>query len=160
MIPRPQWDESFFAVAKVWAERSTCIRRKVGAVLVQGKHIIAAGYNGSPRGLPHCTDTGYCLRQQLNIPSGERAEICRATHGEMNALIQAGLYGSSTRGATLYCTTFPCAICAKAILNAEIVEVRYLEPYPDDLAAELFSLSGACRVTYCGGTHAYPAISR
>ena len=86
--PRPSWDEYFLGIADLVSKRSTCLRRRVGAVLVKDRHILATGYNGAPSGLPHCLDIG-CLLQQLNVPSGERHELCRALHAEQNALIQA-----------------------------------------------------------------------
>ena len=98
---RPSWDQYFMDIAVLVSSRSTCLRRQVGAVLVRDKHIIATGYNGAPRGVAHCLDVG-CLREQLNIPSGERHEMCRGTHAEQNAIIQAALHGVSTAGATLY----------------------------------------------------------
>ncbi len=134
-------DEYFMEIAKVVKKRSTCLRRQVGAVLVKDKRIIATGYNGAPRGLEHCLDIG-CLREKLKVPSGERHELCRGLHAEQNCIIQAALHGVSTKGATLYCTHFPCSICAKMIINAEIKEVVYLEYYPDKMSLELFEKAG------------------
>ena len=124
-------------IAKVVKKRSTCLRRQVGAVLVKDKRIIATGYNGAPSGLEHCLEVG-CLRSKLNIPSGERHELCRGLHAEQNCIIQAALHGVSTKGATLYCTHFPCSICAKMIINAQIKEIVFLEYYPDEMSLELF----------------------
>lgn len=132
---RPSWDEYFLEMAKLVAKRSTCIRRSVGAVLVKDKRILATGYNGAPRGLKHCIDMG-CMRQKLNIPSGERHELCRALHAEQNALIQASLYGISVAGSTLYSTNQPCVICAKMLINAGIKEIVIAEGYPDKMAAD------------------------
>ena len=86
---RPSWDEYFMQMAELTAQRSTCLRRQVGAIIVKEKHIIATGYNGAPKGLPHCEELGGCLREKLEIPSGERHELCRALHAEQNAIIQA-----------------------------------------------------------------------
>ncbi len=133
---RPSWDEYFLSIAETVASRSTCLRRKVGAVIVRDRHIVSTGYNGAPRGVPHCSELG-CLRQQLNIPSGERHEMCRGSHAEINAIVQAAAVGSSTRGAELYCTTEPCSFCTKAIINAGIFRIVYLHSYPDSLAREL-----------------------
>ena len=130
---RPGWDEYFIKLAELVSERSTCIRRKVGAVLVKDKRILATGYNGSPTGLEHCVDIG-CLREKLNIPSGQRHELCRASHAEQNALIQASLYGISVSGATLYATNQPCIICAKMLINAGIKKVVIKSGYPDEMA--------------------------
>ena len=123
-------------LARLVSTRSTCMRRKVGAILVKEKQIISSGYNGAPRGLPHCLEVG-CLREQLGIPSGERQEICRATHAEANAIIQAAFHGASTAGATLYCTTAPCTICAKMLINAGIKRIVYEDGYPDKLGMEM-----------------------
>ncbi len=132
---RPSWDEYFLEVAHLVAKRSTCLRRSVGAVLVKDKRILATGYNGAPSGLKHCVDIG-CLRQKLNIPSGERHELCRALHAEQNALIQASLYGISVKDSILYATNQPCVICAKMLINAGIKEIVIASGYPDKLAMD------------------------
>lgn len=119
---RPDWDKYFMEIANVVAKRSTCIRRKVGCVLVRDKHILTTGYNGAPTGMKHCIDVG-CLRDELKIPSGERHELCRAIHAEANAIIQAALHGISTKGSVLYVTTTPCIMCAKMLVQAGIVKV-------------------------------------
>jgi dCMP deaminase len=123
-------------IARLVASRATCLRRQIGAVLVKDKHILTTGYNGAPKSVPHCLVTG-CLRQQLQIPSGERHEICRAVHAEQNAIIQAALHGISTDGSTLYCTASPCSQCAKMLLNAGIRRIVFETMYPDQLASEL-----------------------
>ncbi|MGO0123399.1 deoxycytidylate deaminase [Desulfothermobacter acidiphilus] len=138
---RPDWDTYFMTLARVVSLRSTCLRRRVGAVLVKDNRILATGYNGAPSGLRHCLDIG-CLRQEREIPSGERHELCRGLHAEQNALLQAAVYGVSIAGATLYTTHFPCALCAKMLIQAEIRRVVYLETYPDDFARELFAEAG------------------
>lgn len=135
-MKRPSWDEYFMEMTKLTAKRSTCLRRQVGAVLVKDTRVIATGYNGAPSGVTHCEVTG-CLRQKLNVPSGERHELCRGLHGEQNAIIQAALHGVSTEGATIYCTTKPCSICTKMIINAKISRIVYEEHYDDALADEL-----------------------
>ena len=123
------------------ARRSTCLRRQVGAVLVKDKNILATGYNGSPSGVAHCLDVG-CLREKLCIPSGERHELCRGLHAEQNAIIQAAKHGTNIDTATLYCTTMPCIICSKMIINAGIKRVVYEQGYPDGLAAEMIAETG------------------
>lgn len=135
-MKRPGWDDYFMEMTKLTATRSSCLRRHVGAVLVKYTRVIATGYNGAPAGVTHCEVTG-CLRQKLNVPSGERHELCRGLHAEQNAVIQAALYGVSTEGATLYCTTKPCSICTKMIINAKITKIVYEEYYEDSLADEL-----------------------
>jgi len=128
-------------LAQLVATRSTCLRRKVGALLVKDKQIISSGYNGAPRGLAHCVELG-CLREQKNVPSGERHELCRATHAEANAIIQAAFHGVSTAGTTLYCTTAPCTICAKMLINAGVKRIVYTEGYPDKLGLEMLQQAG------------------
>ncbi|MBK5211679.1 MAG: dCMP deaminase family protein [Coriobacteriia bacterium] len=138
---RPSWDEYFMSIADKVSERSTCIRRHVGAVVVKDKRILATGYNGAPVGVEHCTTRG-CLRDQLGIPSGERHELCRGTHAEQNALMQAARYGIPIDGAMVYCTTQPCIQCAKMLINAGICEIVFEGEYPDALARELLAEAG------------------
>ena len=133
---RLSWAEYFMNIAYMAAERSTCIRRKVGAVAVQDNRILATGYNGAPAGLKHCLDMG-CLRQELKIPSGERHEICRAIHAEQNLIVQAATYGIQLRGADIYCTTFPCGICTKLLINCGIKNIYYVEYYADNLSLQM-----------------------
>jgi len=139
---RPNWDEYFMGMAELTAERSTCLRRHVGAVIVKDKHIVATGYNGAPRGLSHCGDLGGCLREKLGVPSGERHELCRALHAEQNAIIQAATLGISIEGASIYITHQPCVICAKMIINAGIDKIVVKEGYPDELSMELLEEAG------------------
>jgi dCMP deaminase len=140
-LSRPSWHEYFMKIAHVVASRSTCIRRKVGAVLVRDKRILTTGYNGSPSGLKHCEDIG-CLREEKKVPSGERHELCRGLHAEMNALLQAAIHGVRVAGATLYCTSSPCALCSKMLINVGIERVYVDGGYPDDLAQELLREAG------------------
>lgn len=135
---RPSWDEYFLQIASVVSQRSTCLRRQVGAVIVKDKRMIATGYNGAAAGAPHCDEIG-CIRQQLGIKSGERHELCAAIHAEQNAIIQAAKYGVSIEGATLYCTHQPCAICAKMIVNSGIQRVVFNGEYPDEYARKILS---------------------
>ena len=139
---RPSWDEYFMQMAQLTAQRSTCLRRKVGAVIVKEKHIIATGYNGAPRGLKHCVELGGCLREKLKIPSGQRHELCRALHAEQNAIIQAATLGQSIEVGTIYITHQPCAICAKMIINAGLKRIVVKEGYPDDLSVEILDEAG------------------
>ena len=136
------WDEYFMQMAQLTAQRSTCLRRKVGAVIVKDKHIIATGYNGAPRGLKHCVELGGCLREKLKIPSGQRHELCRALHAEQNAIIQAATLGQSIEDGTIYITHQPCAICAKMIINAGLKRIVVKEGYPDDLSVEILDEAG------------------
>ena len=129
---RPEWKEYFIGIARLVSKRSTCTRRKVGAVVVRDKRVLATGYNGAPTGLSHCAETG-CIREKMGVPSGQRHELCRGLHAEQNAIIQAAYHGISIQDAILFCTTLPCSICFKMIINAGIKEVVYEEGYPDDL---------------------------
>jgi dCMP deaminase len=140
-MPRPSWDQYFMEITSLVATRSTCLRRQVGAVIVKDRNILATGYNGAPSGVSHCLDTG-CLRERLGVPSGERHELCRGLHAEQNAIIQAAKHGTNIDGSTLYCTTMPCIICSKMIINAGIRRIVYREGYPDPLAAEMIAESG------------------
>ncbi|MDQ5988203.1 MAG: dCMP deaminase [Syntrophus sp. SKADARSKE-3] len=138
---RPGWDEYFMNIASLVATRSTCLRRSVGAVLVRDRRLLSTGYNGAPSGLRHCLDLG-CFRKEHKIPSGERHELCRGLHAEQNAIIQAALHGVSVKGARLYCTTHPCSICAKMIINAGIVSVMIKDGYEDAMAADILREAG------------------
>lgn len=139
---RLSWDEYFMQMAELTAKRSTCLRRHVGAVIVKNRHIIATGYNGAPRGLTHCGERGGCLRQKLNVPSGQRHELCRALHAEQNAIIQAATLGQSIEGGIIYVTHQPCVICAKMIINAGLKKIVVREGYPDELAKEILDEAG------------------
>lgn len=130
---RPSWTTYFMDITELVAKRSTCTRRAVGAVLVKDKQVLATGYNGAPSGVTHCADTG-CLREQMNIPSGERHELCRGVHAEQNAIVQAALYGVSIKDSTLFCTNLPCSICAKMLINAGIKTIYYKSGYADTIS--------------------------
>lgn len=134
---RPSWDTYFIEIAGMVASRSTCLRRKVGAIIVKDKRILSTGYNGVPTGIKHCLERG-CLRDELQIPSGQRHELCMGLHAEQNAIIQAALYGVSIENATFYITHQPCVLCAKMMINARVKEVVFCGDYPDDLAQQIF----------------------
>lgn len=138
---RPSWDDYFMELARMVATRSTCIRRQIGAVLVKDKRILATGYNGAPRGMKHCLEIG-CIRDELKIAFGTRAEMCRAVHSEQNAVIQCAVYGVSSEGSTMYITNQPCTICTKMLINAGIKRIVYENPYPDEYAMSLLKESG------------------
>lgn len=136
-MARKNWDEYFTDIARLVSERSTCLRRKVGAVAVFNKRILATGYNGTPAGLNHCLDIG-CLREQMKIKSGERHELCQAVHAEQNVIIQAAVHGISIAGASLYISGgTPCFICAKMIVNSKFVQIICDQMYPDPLALNI-----------------------
>jgi dCMP deaminase len=140
-MTRPSWDEYFMKITHLVSERSTCLRRKVGAIIVKDKKIISTGYNGAPKGIAHCLEIG-CMRDSLGVPSGERHELCRGAHAEQNAIIQAAGSGSNMEGATMYCTDSPCSTCAKMIINAGIERLVLGKRYPDRLAEELIGEAG------------------
>lgn len=140
-MTRPSWDEYFMAITDQVAQRATCTRRRIGAVLVKDKRILATGYNGVPVGIAHCDEVG-CLREQLGIPSGTQHELCRGIHAEQNAVIQAAKHGIAIDGATVYCTHQPCVLCAKILINAGVTDVVYREAYPDPLATEMLEEAG------------------
>lgn len=147
MSVRPTWDEYFMQIVELVKTRSTCLRRQVGALIVKDKRILASGYNGAPMGCRHCSETG-CLRDQLNIPSGERHELCRASHAEQNAIAQAAYSGTSIKGSTLYVTHQPCVLCAKLAINSGIVKIIFRGDYPDTLAMDLLQEGGIRVVRY------------
>ena len=127
----------YLDIAETVLERSTCVRRCFGAVIVKNDEIISTGYNGSPRGRKNCGDLGYCMREKLDIPRGERYEMCRSVHAEQNAIAQAAKLGISVDGATLYCTHQPCVICSKMMINSGIKRIVYRYGYPDDFSVQL-----------------------
>lgn len=123
-------------IAHLVKTRATCPRRSVGALLVRDKRILSTGYNGAPRGLPHCPEDG----PENDWPKGcMYANHCiRSLHAEQNALLQAALIGVPCEGATMYVTCQPCNSCAKMIINAGIRHVIYEGDYPDEFSKELF----------------------
>ena len=155
---RPSWDEYFTRIAAEVAKRSTCLRRHVGAILVREKRILSTGYNGAPRGVRHCFETG-CLREMRQVPSGERHELCRGLHAEMNVLIQAATHGIGVREATLYCTTFPCSLCAKMLINAGVTRIVAQADYADPLSKELLAEAGVLTEQFDSKRHMTTAFS-
>jgi len=135
---RPKWNQYFMEIAQVIAKRSTCLRRQVGAVIVRDNRILATGYNGAPAKLKHCLEIG-CTREKMQVPSGERHELCRAIHAEQNAIIQAAVHGVSIEGATMFITAQPCILCAKMIVNARIKKIVFAGDYPDQMAREILA---------------------
>ena len=138
---RLPWQDYFMHIAYLVRSRSTCLRRMVGCVLVKNKRILATGYNGAPANVPHCLETG-CLREKLGVPSGERHELCRALHAEQNVIIQAAVSGVSIAGAEIYCTTHPCILCSKMLINCGVTTIYYCESYPDKMSQEMLDQAG------------------
>lgn len=131
---RPSWDEYFMMMARdVVAQRATCNRRQVGAVLVRNKRILTTGYNGSPPGLPHCTDVGCWIVD---------GHCIRTIHAEQNCIAQAALHGVSTEGATIYVSAAPCVNCAKLIIAAGVERVVYADKYTDSLGEQVLVEKG------------------
>jgi dCMP deaminase len=129
MSNRPSWHQYFMTITRQVAERSTCKRAKVGAVIVRDKNILATGYNGAPAGMPHCIDVG-CLIYQSKTPNGETEENCfRTIHAEMNAIAQAAKNGASIKDASIYITHTPCIHCLKVLVNTGIKSIYYEIPY-------------------------------
>ncbi len=134
-------DNYFMKMAEVASLRSTCIKRKVGAVLIKDDHILSTGYNGAPSGLPHCTPD-ICVRKHLK--PGENPELCRGVHAEINCIVQAALHGTAIEGNTsLYTTTFPCMSCLKLIINAKIKRLIYKEGYNMENIVKVNLLKGS-----------------
>jgi dCMP deaminase len=140
-LTRKSKDVYFAEIADFVSARSTCIRNQVGAVIVKDSQILSTGYNGAPKKLQHCEDVG-CVRENLGVKPGERHELCRGLHAEQNAIIQAAFHGVSVNGAKIFCTTRPCSICTKMLINACIHELVYIEEYEDELAAQLVEEAG------------------
>ena len=141
MSARPTWDQYFMTITRQVAERSTCLRAKVGAVIVRDKNILATGYNGAPAGLPHCTDVG-CLIYRSTTPSGDLEENCfRCIHAEMNAIAQAAKNGAGIRDAAVYVTHTPCIQCFKVLINTGIKRIVYDKPYKLHTLDELLRFS-------------------
>jgi dCMP deaminase len=140
-MQRPDNDTYFMRMADLVSTRSTCLRRQVGAVVVKEKRVLSTGYNGAPRGLRHCAEVG-CVRQQANVESGTRHELCRGVHAEQNAVIQAAYFGVSIKDSTIYTTNFPCVMCTKILVNAGITEIVYKDEYVDPLSRDILNESG------------------
>lgn len=141
-LPRPNWDEYFMMIAEVVSTRSNCIKRRVGAAITIDHQILTTGYNGTPKGIRNCCDGG-CPRGAAMADSGAGLTECIAVHAEENAIIQAAVHGVAIRGGTLYCTLCPCQFCARAIINAGIVEVVYQHGYvTDEMTIKLFDEAG------------------
>jgi len=144
---RPSWDDYFMKITQDVSARATCVKRQVGAIIVKENRILSTGYNGSPKGFAHCT-IETCIRQQMNVPSGQRHELCRGLHAEQNAIIQAAWHGVKIAGGMMYCTYQPCVICVKMMLNAGIKKLVYAGGYPDELARQMLKESNLEVVNY------------
>ena len=137
-MDRPDNDTYFMRMADLVSTRSTCLRRKVGAVIVKEKRVLSTGYNGAPKGLRHCEEVG-CVRLNNNIESGPRHALCRGVHAEQYAVIQAAYFGVSIKDGTIYTTTYPCVMCTKILLNAGIAEIVFKDDYIDPLSRDILA---------------------
>jgi dCMP deaminase len=140
MKEQKQWDKLYLEIAKRYSEETSCLRRKVGAVITVGNRMVAGGYNGAPSGIKSCCERGYCMREKSK--SGDNLQECWASHAEMNAICQASKLGISIVNGTLYVTTKPCSLCSKLIINAGIKRVVYLEDYADKFGEQLLKEAG------------------
>lgn len=152
MSDRISWDEYFYGIAHLISQRSVCLRRKVGCLVVRNHQILCTGYNGPPAGHPHPEDIGGCERDIEGIRPGERLELCYCLHAEQNAILQAARNGVSIEGAEIYCTTFPCPICARMIANSGIKRVLVFGSYPGQDRSKLM-------FERCGISVSYPDVS-
>ena len=136
---RPSWDEYFMKIAHAVKERSTCLRRQVGSILVKDKQIISTGYNDTPRGVKNCGEGGCerCSSSEETNPRGTNLDKCACSHSEENVIVQAALHGISSEGAILYTTNSPCTLCAKMLINAGIKKIILGGEYPDELGLKL-----------------------
>jgi dCMP deaminase len=144
---RPSWNDYFMDIAKNVGERSTCLRRQVGCVIVKDKRMVATGYNGAPASCLHCAK---CAKEEVGLGSGQGHDICRASHAEMNAICQAAMHGTAIKGADIYINLHPCSLCAKLIINSGISNVYYEEGYPDKFAEQLLK-EASINVVKIGG---------
>lgn len=156
---RLNWNDYFMNIAVQVSLRSTCTRRKVGALIVKDNNIISTGYNGAPKGLPNCSDNpNRCYRSKHNIPSGEKLELCYAQHAEVNALMSSAKAGADLTGASIYVTTFPCSSCAKAIIQAGIKHVYFIDNYSHEFTKMMFDEAGVEYMAMDGSVYNTPSI--
>ena len=156
---RLNWNDYFMNIAVQVSLRSTCTRRKVGALIVKDNNIVSTGYNGAPKGLPNCSDNpNRCYRSKHNIPSGEKLELCYAQHAEVNALMSSAKAGADLTGASIYVTTFPCSSCAKAIIQAGIKHVYFIDNYSHEFTKMMFDEAGVEYIAMDGSVYNTPSI--
>ena len=141
-IPRRDKINYYLDIAETVLERGTCLRRNFGAIIVKNDEIVSTGYVGAPRGRLNCCDLGYCTREKLNIPKGQRYELCRSVHAEANAITKLARSSNNSDGSTLYVTASPCIECAKLIIQAGIKRVVYAEKYRLNEGIELLERAG------------------
>ena len=138
----------YLDIAETVLERATCLRRIYGAIIVKNDEIISTGYNGAPRGRANCVDMGYCSREAMKVPRGERYELCRSVHAEANAITKVAKSANNCDGSTLYITAAPCIECSKLIIQAGIRRVVYAEDYRSEEGLNLLRRVGIECVQY------------
>ena len=148
MATEREWNERYMQMAELVSTWSSCLSRKVGAVITVDRRVVATGYNGAPAGVKNCKELGYCLR--ANSKSGENLDVCVAVHAEQNAITQAAKLGVAIRGGTLYVTTYPCIHCMKMIINSGIKKIYYLNDYNSPLAKRLALEAGVEAIQLSG----------
>ena len=140
---RPDWDEYFMNIAHVAAQRSSCSRRQVAAVIVKDRRVISTGYNGTPRGVTNCNEGGCPRCNSTDIKSGHNLHECLCCHAEENSIVQAACHGIVLENSMLYTTYSPCLLCAKMIINAGIKEVVFHSRYSiDDTSSSILREAG------------------
>ena len=149
------WDQYYLNMLPSVAARSKCHRRKLGAIITVDNHIIGMGYNGPPPGYPHCNP---CVKEAMNIPSGEGLDVCPATHAEQNAIAFCAQHGISTRNATMYIGATPCTVCAGMIIGAGITKVVVSSVYPDKMGLKKLKECGVSLIL--DSTPLYKTIKR
>lgn len=137
-MSRPSREEYYMAIAELASTRSTCMSRRVGAIIVKEDNPISFGFNGPARGMTHCEELGGCRRRAMpDYKSGAYLEMCPASHAEQNAIAFAARHGISTIGATVYVNTFPCKDCMNSLINAGITKIVYDSEYDADLSSNI-----------------------
>ena len=148
MDQRMSKDKYYLNIADAVLDRSTCLRRKYGAIIVKNDEILSTGYNGAPRGRRNCVDMGVCTREALKVPRGERYELCRSVHAEANAITKVAKAANNCDGSTLYITAAPCIECSKLIIQAGIRRVVYSDDYRSEEGLDLLRRVGIECVQY------------
>ena len=150
-------NEYYMNMAVAASLRSTCMRRRVGAVIVKDNRILSTGYNGAPKGLPNCIDDcKRCYRSEHNIPSGQMLEMCYAVHAEQNAIMNALKTGEDLKGASLYVNTYPCCTCMKLVIQAGIAEVYFVDEYENEFTKQMAADAGINLVKLDGSIYRTP----
>lgn len=153
-------EEYYMNIAVQTSLRSTCIRRKVGAIIVKDDRILSTGYNGAPSGIPNCCDDcKRCYRSAHNIPSGQMLDMCYAVHSEQNAIMNALKTGEDLKGAALYVNTYPCVTCFKLTVQAGIKEVYYIDEYENEFTKQMAKEAGVKLVQLDGSIYRTPVGS-